>query len=80
MPVHLILGSSLWLNGLRALVKSDDNPSELHREGDKAKQHVQDAYTMRCVPQVHGVVNDTINFVKGIIETEMNSALDNPVG
>ena len=34
---------------------------------------------MRCVPQVHGVVNDTINFVRGILTTEMNSALDNPV-
>ena len=34
---------------------------------------------MRCVPQVHGVVNDTVDFVKGILLTEMNSALDNPV-
>ena len=34
---------------------------------------------MRCVPQVHGIVNDTIEFVKGIIHTEINSALDNPV-
>ena len=40
---------------------------------------VQDAYTMRCVPQVHGIVNDTIKFVKGVLVTEMNSALDNPV-
>lgn len=40
---------------------------------------VQDPYTMRCVPQVHGVVSDTIQFVDGIITTEMNSALDNPV-
>ena len=40
---------------------------------------VQDPYTMRCIPQVHGVVNDTIDFVKGIITTEINSALDNPV-
>lgn len=34
---------------------------------------------MRCVPQVHGIVNDTVDFVEGIIVTEMNSALDNPV-
>ncbi len=34
---------------------------------------------MRCVPQIHGVANDTIDFVQGIITTEMNSALDNPV-
>ena len=34
---------------------------------------------MRCVPQVHGIVNDTIKFVEGVLTTEMNSALDNPV-
>ena len=34
---------------------------------------------MRCVPQVHGIVNDTIKFVGGVLTTEMNSALDNPV-
>ena len=31
------------------------------------------------ISQVHGIVNDTIDFVQGIIETEMNSATDNPV-
>ena len=34
---------------------------------------------MRCVPQVHGIVHDTINFVCGILTTEINSATDNPV-
>lgn len=34
---------------------------------------------MRCVPQVHGVVLDTIGFVRSILNTEMNSAVDNPV-
>ncbi|GCB84317.1 hypothetical protein scyTo_0024915, partial [Scyliorhinus torazame] len=40
---------------------------------------VQDPYSLRCCPQVHGVVNDTIAFVKTILVTEMNSATDNPV-
>ena len=40
---------------------------------------VQDPYTLRCIPQVHGVVNDTLTFIREIITTEMNSALDNPV-
>jgi len=39
----------------------------------------QDAYTIRCCPQVHGVVHDTIKFVKDIITVEMNSATDNPL-
>ena len=34
---------------------------------------------MRCIPQVHGIVIDTIDFCKKIISTEMNSATDNPM-
>ena len=41
---------------------------------------VQDAYTLRCCPQVHGIAHDTIDFVKGILNVELNSATDNPVG
>ncbi|MCC6866257.1 MAG: histidine ammonia-lyase [Ignavibacteria bacterium] len=40
---------------------------------------VQDAYSLRCMPQVHGTVKDTIEYVTGIIETEINSATDNPL-
>jgi Aromatic amino acid lyase len=40
---------------------------------------VQDSYSLRCVPQVHGVVHDTTQFVRGILETEINSATDNPM-
>ncbi len=47
--------------------------------GHKDCDRVQDPYSMRCVPQVHGVVHDTIQFVQGVITTEMNSAQDNPV-
>lgn len=63
---------------MRALLDSNIHPSEI-RDGHKNCSRVQDAYSMRCVPQVHGVVNDTINFVRGILTTEMNSALDNPL-
>jgi histidine ammonia-lyase len=40
---------------------------------------VQDAYSLRCIPQVHGAVKDTIEYVNGVIETEVNSATDNPL-
>jgi len=43
------------------------------------RHRVQDAYTLRCCPQVHGIAHDTIEFVRGVITTEMNSATDNPV-
>jgi histidine ammonia-lyase len=40
---------------------------------------VQDAYSLRCVPQVHGASMDAISYVKNVIETEMNSVTDNPI-
>jgi len=40
---------------------------------------VQDAYSLRCAPQVQGIAWDTLEFVKGIIETEINAATDNPL-
>ena len=42
------------------------------------KEHVQDPYSFRCVPQVHGTVKETIKYVKSVIDTEINSATDNP--
>ena len=42
------------------------------------KVHVQDPYSFRCMPQVHGASKDAIAYVKGVIETEINSATDNP--
>lgn len=71
-------GQCLVASRLRALLHSDLNRSEIaesHRNCGK----VQDAYTLRCVPQVHGIVHDTITFVKGILTTELNSATDNPL-
>lgn len=40
---------------------------------------VQDAYTLRCIPQVHGAVRDALEHIKEIVEIEMNSATDNPL-
>eukprot|EP01080_Neovahlkampfia_damariscottae_P008742 gene8742-690_t len=53
-------------------------PSEIN-DGHKKCGQVQDSYTLRCIPQVHGVVNDTLEFVEKIISTEINSATDNPM-
>lgn len=40
---------------------------------------VQDAYSLRCIPQVHGAVRDTLTHCRAIFETEVNSAVDNPL-
>lgn len=42
------------------------------------KMHVQDPYSFRCVPQVHGATKDAIDYVKNVFVTEINSVTDNP--
>jgi histidine ammonia-lyase len=49
---------------------------ESHREHDT---RVQDAYCLRCMPQVHGAVRDVLDHVAGILEIESGSATDNPL-
>ena len=44
----------------------------------RPKTHVQDPYSFRCIPQVHGAVKDNIMYVKSVLENEINSATDNP--
>jgi len=47
-----------------------------HRDDDN---RVQDAYSLRCMPQVHGASRDAINYVYKVMSTELNSANDNPL-
>src|SRR6476620_2426636 len=49
------------------------------RESHKDCGRVQDAYSLRCIPQVHGAVRDTLDFCRKTFEIEMNSAVDNPL-
>jgi histidine ammonia-lyase len=60
---------------LRALL-ADSRLRDSHRDNDP---RVQDAYALRCMPQVHGPVLDAIRFAEGIIERELNAATDNPL-
>ncbi|MDY0161563.1 MAG: aromatic amino acid ammonia-lyase, partial [Bacteroidales bacterium] len=45
---------------------------------NQEKKHVQDPYSFRCIPQVHGAVKDALNHVSKVILTEINSVTDNP--
>ncbi len=45
---------------------------------DRDKQHVQDPYSFRCIPQVHGAVKDAMHHVTEILHIEINSVTDNP--
>lgn len=60
---------------LRALL-AGSQIRESHREGDP---RVQDAYSLRCMPQVHGAAREALAYVRGILEIEANSATDNPL-
>lgn len=60
-------------NYLRALLAGSD----FTRHNDPT--NVQDAYTLRCMPQVHGAVRDAIAYTRWVMEIELNSVTDNPL-
>ena len=53
--------------------------SEIRKSHLENDPRVQDAYSIRCIPQVHGAVRDTIEFVERTLSIEINSATDNPL-
>jgi histidine ammonia-lyase len=64
--------------------KSAANISHMLRNSAIVESHencgrVQDAYSLRCTPQVHGAVRDTLEYSQTVLEREMNSATDNPL-
>ncbi len=58
---------------LRAVLEASD----FTRHHDPT--NVQDAYTLRCIPQVHGAVRDAIAYARWVVEIELNSVTDNPL-
>jgi histidine ammonia-lyase len=62
-------------------VKTAENIRRILHDSELAKSPknvVQDPYSFRCVPQVHGASKDSIAYVKSVLETEINSVTDNP--
>mmetsp|Transcript_12889 Transcript_12889/g.20855 ORF Transcript_12889/g.20855 Transcript_12889/m.20855 type:complete len:642 (+) Transcript_12889:132-2057(+) len=70
-------GQGIVAARLRALLHPGA-PSELYQSHLYCGR-VQDAYSLRCTPQIHGIASDTINFVESILEVELNSSTDNPM-
>ena len=56
-------------------IRTNLEGSEISKQN---KTHVQDPYSFRCIPQVHGATKDTLNYVSSVFETEINSVTDNP--
>ncbi len=73
MEVRPHPGQAKIAHALREILKD----SEIVKKARKEK--VQDAYSLRCIPQVYGAILDTIEYVHGVVEREINSATDNPL-
>ena len=64
-------GQAVVAGHVRDLLKGSDIAK-------RTKKHVQDPYSFRCVPQVHGASRDTIAYVERVVERELESVTDNP--
>lgn len=67
-------GAKVVATNLRALL-ADSEIVASHRESEHL---VQDAYSLRCIPQVHGAYRDGLDYVRATLEAELASAIDNP--
>ncbi len=72
--VHLIRAHKGQLTTARRFRQLLDGSELIARP----KRHVQDPYSFRCIPQVHGASKDTIDYTQSVLTTEINSTTDNP--
>lgn len=73
MKVRPYRGQDIVARAMRELIRE----SEIIRKSSERK--VQDAYSLRCIPQVYGAVLDTLDYVRSVLSVEINSATDNPL-
>ncbi len=66
-------GQAVVARNMRAML-AESEIAESHKHCGK----VQDAYSLRCMPQVHGATRDALGWVRGVLEREINSVTDNP--
>ena len=69
------VGQEASATNLRALLAGSPIVAS-HREGD---DRVQDAYSLRCAPQVHGAARDAVDYASSIADRELGAAIDNPM-
>lgn len=74
--VHKARGQKGQISTGKNLLSLLDSSKMTTRQGEL---RVQDAYSLRCVPQIHGASKDCFNYVKEKVEIEMNAATDNPL-
>ncbi|WP_101696590.1 histidine ammonia-lyase [Clostridium minihomine] len=74
--IHTIRPHQGQMDTARILKQLLEGSKNTTRQGEI---RVQDAYSLRCVPQIHGASKDAINFIKQKVEIEINSVTDNPI-
>lgn len=74
--VHLARGQQGQIHEAKNMLRLVEGSELTTRQGEIK---VQDAYTLRCIPQIHGASRDAINYVKNIVSIEINAATDNPL-
>lgn len=72
------------LRGHKGQIKTAENLVKLLKNSKIGKSHlncnkIQDPYSIRCIPQVHGASRDVFNYVRQTLETEINAVTDNPI-
>lgn len=72
-------GQKITTQNLSQLLKTGGRIDFLRRSESNKSPVIQNAYSLRCLPQVHGSVRETLRFVRSIVETEINSVTDNPI-
>jgi histidine ammonia-lyase len=91
MSLEVLMGSRMEFNPRIQRVRphpgqaaAADNMLRLTQNSEIISSHkdcgrVQDAYTLRCSPQVHGASHDTVDYARRVVETEMNASTNNPL-
>jgi histidine ammonia-lyase len=69
-------GQTIVATHIRGMIRGSKLVDSI--DGD-TNDKVQDSYSLRCVPQVHGAVRDALRYVRRVLEIEINSATDNPL-
>lgn len=77
-PFHELVQNIRPLEGQRLTAGKVRKVLEGSELINRTKQHIQDPYSFRCMPQVHGASKDSINYVAYVFENEINSVTDNP--
>jgi histidine ammonia-lyase len=74
--IQLVRGQKGQIDTAANMLKMLEGSSSITKQGDL---RVQDAYALRCIPQIHGASKDALNYVKEKVEIELNAVTDNPI-